>query len=48
MSSDLLYEDEEVGELIEAELHSSSSDDCVDVFYYSGRLARLESTHQNR
>lgn len=34
-STDLLYEHKEVGELIEAELHSSSSDDCVNVFYHS-------------
>ena len=31
----LLYEDKEVGELIKAELDSSRSDDCVNVFYHS-------------
>lgn len=30
-----------MGELVEAELHSSRGDDCVDVFYHSGRLTRL-------
>lgn len=30
-----------MGELVEAELHSSGGDDCVDVFYHSGRLTRL-------
>lgn len=35
MRHNLLYEDEEVGELIEAELDSSCSDDCVNVFYHS-------------
>lgn len=41
LGADLLNEDEEVGELVETELHSSGGDDCVDVFYHSGRLTRL-------
>lgn len=44
-AADLLNEDEEVGELVEAELHSSGGDDCVDVFYHSGRLTRLGKEH---
>lgn len=35
MRNNLLYEDEEVGELIKAELDGRGGNDRVDVFYHS-------------
>lgn len=40
---DLLYEDEEVAELVKVELDGSSSDDGVDVLDHSGGLTSLHT-----
>lgn len=44
---DLLYEDEEVAELVKAELDGSSGDDGVDVLNHSGGLTSLHTNHHS-